>query len=715
MSSECSADPHSEENRLEIQRGEEMKKDEAETPDSQPTGRLRQQQSEEKEVLSFNRGGRQEVTSVGELGQVLEEKEQRNSREKKEEFSTMSVNQESQDGALVNVSGVWLADCCLQSSFPRGVPARSYPDRDRERQAAEPRGPGPFYFVGGANGAEIVSRYCESRGWKRIYNKHREDFKLKWCENKSHTNYYNFREGVQLVYQIPNNKHLTTKIGLLSSLREYERVWSKVNQGEGLRRLKMEEFIPATFRMDVREEREAFFTQRNGKRRSERRMWISKPSGLNQGRGIFLLKSQEDMDAFRLKLQDVDRQASRRPQARIVQQYIQNPLLLKGKKFDVRSYLLIACTAPYMVFFRHGYVRLTCDLYDPNSNNLTAHLTNQYMQKKNPLYSQLKEDTVWSMESFNAYVNDKFQVAKALPGDWVMGAFAKRMQEIMTQCFFAVKSKLDCRLGFFDLIGCDFMIDEDFKVWLLEMNCNPALHTNCEVLKEVIPKTVVETLDMTLEIFSKHRLRQRILPLASQKEFVLLYNGALPPAWLLPCSRSNAASDSQFCQKTTKKTETRSKSGKKINTVSPISPDNSVDDLATYGKLGVTKTRHRPTASSASLVHQCSLKDKDSSAQKTSHSNRLRNSTAAVRRNAQPRVELRMSKCTLYHQWSADDLKDQRKRNAVSLSTNTASIPNDKSDPKTPKPAEDHPRVGCPTGADSQESGEGPGEKEPKA
>lgn len=39
-----------------------------------------------------------------------------------------------------------------------------------------------------------------------------------------------------------------------------------------------------------------------------------------------------------------------------------------------------------------------------------------------------------------------------------------RMQQIMTQCFFAVKSKLDRRLGLFDLIGCDFMVDEDFKV-----------------------------------------------------------------------------------------------------------------------------------------------------------------------------------------------------------------------------------------------------------
>lgn len=48
----------------------------------------------------------------------------------------------------------------------------------------------------------------------------------------------------------------------------------------------------------------------------------------------------------------------------------------------------------------------------------------QYMQKKNPLYSQLKEDTVWSMESFNTYVNDRFWVAKGLPRDWVLGAFA---------------------------------------------------------------------------------------------------------------------------------------------------------------------------------------------------------------------------------------------------------------------------------------------------
>ncbi|KAG9332756.1 hypothetical protein JZ751_014855 [Albula glossodonta] len=344
-------------------------------------------------------------------------------------------------------------------------------------------------------------------------------------------------QGEQLLYQIPNNKVLTTKIGLLSSLREYDRVSSKVSHGRGPRRLKMEEFFPVTFRMDIRDEREVFFAQQKETAACGNRtdVWICKPTGLNQGRGIFLLRTQEEISAFHAQLKSIDdnqnyrRMPFRLPQARIVQRYVQNPLLLQGRKFDVRSYFLIACTTPYMVFFRHGYVRLTCDLYDPNSNNLSAHLTNQYVQKKNPLYSELKEETVWSMERFNAYVNEELRGAKGLPQDWVLGAFTKKMKVIIIQCFLAVKAKLERKLGLFDLIGCDFMIDEDFKVWLLEMNCNPALHTNCQVLKEVVPRTVTETLDLTLEIFHKCRNGLKLLPLASQRDFVLLYGGSPVP------------------------------------------------------------------------------------------------------------------------------------------------------------------------------------------
>ncbi|XP_031235709.1 inactive polyglycylase TTLL10 isoform X2 [Mastomys coucha] len=393
---------------------------------------------------------------------------------------------------------------------------------------------GPFFYIGGTNGASIISNYCESKGWQRTQDSRCEDYKLKWCEIKCRDNYCSFREGQQLLFQLPNNKLLTTKIGLLSALREHARTLSKARllPSTQAKVLKMEEFFPETFRLDIRDERQAFFALFD-----ETQMWICKPTASNQGKGIFLIRSQEEAASLQAKTQSIEddpiyrKMPFRAPQARVVQRYVQNPLLLDGKKFDVRSYMLIACAMPFMVFFGHGYARLTLSLYNPHSSDLSGHLTNQFMQKKSPLYMLLKESTVWSMEHLNRYINDKFRKTKGLPRDWVFTTFTKRMQQIMSHCFLAVKSKLECKLGYFDLIGCDFLIDENFKVWLLEMNSNPALHTNCEVLKEVIPGVVMETLDLALETCQKSLHSQKMLPLLSQRRFVLLYNGETTDLW----------------------------------------------------------------------------------------------------------------------------------------------------------------------------------------
>ncbi|NXT95124.1 TTL10 polyglycylase, partial [Anhinga rufa] len=144
------------------------------------------------------------------------------------------------------------------------------------------------------------------------------------------------------------------------------------------RLLKMEEFFPESFRLDLKDERNAFFELCK-----EEQIWICKPSCSNQGRGIFLLKNPAAVTTLQAKLHSTEeyllkkRVPHKAPQAQIVQRYIHQPLLLEGKKFDVRSYLLIACTAPYVLFFAQGYVRLTCANYDAASDDLTVHLTNQ--------------------------------------------------------------------------------------------------------------------------------------------------------------------------------------------------------------------------------------------------------------------------------------------------------------------------------------------------
>lgn len=74
--------------------------------------------------------------------------------------------------------------------------------------------------------------------------------------------------------------------------------------------------------------------------------------------------------------------------------YLSSPLLLEGRKFDIRVYLLIIAAQPFLALYHEGYIRLCCMEYDPASPDMTVHLTNQYQQKKHPLYSERKEDTV---------------------------------------------------------------------------------------------------------------------------------------------------------------------------------------------------------------------------------------------------------------------------------------------------------------------------------
>lgn len=76
--------------------------------------------------------------------------------------------------------------------------------------------------------------------------------------------------------------------------------------------------------------------------------------------------------------------------------YLSQPLLLDGKKFDIRVYMLLVAAerGQILAFYREGYVRRACLPYDKNSEDMTVHLTNQYVQKKHPTYSDIKEETV---------------------------------------------------------------------------------------------------------------------------------------------------------------------------------------------------------------------------------------------------------------------------------------------------------------------------------
>ncbi|CAL4108250.1 unnamed protein product, partial [Meganyctiphanes norvegica] len=107
-------------------------------------------------------------------------------------------------------------------------------------------------------------------------------------------------------------------------------------------------------------------------------IWIVKPIGSSQGRGISIFQDLHDLTYA---------------SSAVVQRYIGNPLLIGGYKCDVRLYVLITSFQPLTVYvYREGIVRFSTEKYNLSSlDNVFSHLTNTSLNKTAPGYKMEKE------------------------------------------------------------------------------------------------------------------------------------------------------------------------------------------------------------------------------------------------------------------------------------------------------------------------------------
>ncbi|KAI3382964.1 hypothetical protein SNEBB_003126 [Seison nebaliae] len=367
------------------------------------------------------------------------------------------------------------------------------------------------FCVGTGNGCEIVGSHLESLGWLRATTKTSTDFYLKWTQTKKLQNFRELKEGYQLLNHIPNCDLFTNKLNLYCSLLSLERVVHHNGTSNRSRvTLPIYEFVPETYRLNNSNDRNLFFTNL---KTNANKTFINKPLGCNQGKGITLV---HDVEQYAQKLLDTLAKSRRMPNSRkrygeldrVLQIYIDNPLLLEGRKFDIRCYMLIGCMKPYCVIFFPGYVRLSMMKYDKKDKNIITHLTNQFVQKKNrELYENEKENTSWSMERLNEYINEHYEEELNIEHDWAKKSLVNQMKKITLQIFESVRNRLARSFGLFGLYGMDFMVDENMRVWLIEVNINPSLSTSTTVLADIIPPTVKESLNIVIEIHDKFRTK----------------------------------------------------------------------------------------------------------------------------------------------------------------------------------------------------------------
>ena len=105
--------------------------------------------------------------------------------------------------------------------------------------------------------------------------------------------------------------------------------------------------------------------------------WIGKPSCGRGGEGIMLLQKYNDIPKNLLTNQEKDL---------LVQRYVKNPLLIEGKKFDLRLYVLVKGYDPIEAYIANeGLARLCTEKYrqptKENMKNMFMHLTNFSLNK----------------------------------------------------------------------------------------------------------------------------------------------------------------------------------------------------------------------------------------------------------------------------------------------------------------------------------------------
>ena len=117
-----------------------------------------------------------------------------------------------------------------------------------------------------------------------------------------------------------------------------------------------------------------------------------KPGASNRGRGIALFRTAAAVEKHLAK--------QRRDDAFVAQAYLANPLLVRGRKFDVRVFALVAPDGGAYVY-GDGYVRTCTTPYTVEDlADLSAHLTNDAVQRSLKGYGKHEDCNKLSFAEF---------------------------------------------------------------------------------------------------------------------------------------------------------------------------------------------------------------------------------------------------------------------------------------------------------------------------
>ena len=75
------------------------------------------------------------------------------------------------------------------------------------------------------------------------------------------------------------------------------------------------------------------------------------------------------------------------------------------------------------------------------------------------------------------------------------------------------------------ILGYDLIIDENFKVWLLEINKNTGLQISSPIIEELIPRMIDDTFKLTLDKIFGFEMESSDLPVKGFNDENMWWSG----------------------------------------------------------------------------------------------------------------------------------------------------------------------------------------------
>lgn len=275
--------------------------------------------------------------------------------------------------------------------------------------------------------------------------------------------------------------------------------------------------------------------------------WIVKPAtDSNRGVGIKVCKGVKNVLSVtekQLQYSLLNRKTNQKTIIKsdgwIVQSYIERPLLVHGRKFDIRCFVLVTLeclpktsvgghggwqvlsptaqstslgeTPPQQesilrgYYYRDAYVRTSSVPYSlDDMGDLECHLTNDAVQKNSEGYGRF--------EGANKLSLDELQEAISLeyPGQARDVVATKVVPEIKRICELSLRAAAptlttSSMTRTFELFGYDYMLDEDCNPILIEVNDKPCLELVCPLVEGLITNLIDKTLALVIDPFAQGR------------------------------------------------------------------------------------------------------------------------------------------------------------------------------------------------------------------